>query len=97
MRICEKKSKYIKGTNCRETLRSTVELRSDETVRDIAMKQLDQRIIGVISRELLAADTRFHRTCYRNYTRPRMPEHTETSYMDKLKIGYENMNTLHER
>ena len=76
MHFCEKKSKYIKGTNCRETWRPTVELRSEESVRDIAMKQLDQRIIGVISRELLAAETHFRRTCYRNYTRPRMPEHT---------------------
>jgi len=46
----------VKGTRTRDPLRVAVELRADQTVRDVAMKRLDERILSVTSRDIVAAE-----------------------------------------
>ena len=63
-RLC----KYIKGTHTREKLTQCVELRADATLRDIATKRQDQRILAILTRDIVAAEAWYHRSCYRLYT-----------------------------
>jgi len=44
------------------------DLRSDTTVRKAATDRNDARMIAVVSRELVAAEGHYHRSCYRQYT-----------------------------
>ena len=67
--FCDQNSKYMKGTQTREPLTQTVDLRADETIRNIAIKKNDQKILAIESRELVAAEAHFHRSCYKNYTK----------------------------
>lgn len=64
--FCER-SKYLKGTQTREGLIKYVDLRSDEAIRRAALEKNDTRMIGVVSRELVAAEAPYHRSCYKNY------------------------------
>lgn len=67
--FCDKESKYMKG-NVREKLIQCSDLRSDETIRKTATSKSDTKILAIVSRELVAAEAFYHRSCYRNYTRP---------------------------
>lgn len=67
--FCEKKEKYVKGSKSRESLVQAQQLRVDESVRRVAEIQEDKRILALLSRELVAAEAHWHRSCYRNYTR----------------------------
>lgn len=64
-------SKYKKGSKTRELLYKSVEFRSDATVRQIAEQRMDTKIIAITSRELVAAEAHYHKSCYRDYTRTR--------------------------
>ncbi|XP_078679472.1 uncharacterized protein LOC144915103 [Branchiostoma floridae x Branchiostoma belcheri] len=68
--FCEKSSKYVKGTNSRETLVQCCDMRADTSIRKIATEKNDSRILAIVSRELVAAEAFYHRTCYKSYTRP---------------------------
>lgn len=61
------RSKYIKGTNTREKLTQCAQLRADNTLRDIATKRQDEHILAVTSRNIVAAEAWYHRSCYRSY------------------------------
>ena len=67
--FCEKSSKYMKGQNSREPLIQCSELRADDRIRKAAATKLDQRMLAITSRELVAAEGHYHRSCYRAYTR----------------------------
>ena len=67
--FCEKKSKYLKGTRNREPLVQCRDLRVDHSIRKSAMKKKDSRILAIASREIVAAEACYHRTCYKSYTR----------------------------
>ena len=69
MYFLSEESKYLPGSNTRDTLQQARELRSDEKVRNVAQAKLDQRILAITSRELVAIEAHYHRSCYRNYTR----------------------------
>ena len=69
--FCKRKSKYIKGTNRREPLTQAVETRADCTLREIAQQRLDTDILAITSRDIIAAEAQYHKTCYRDYTRKR--------------------------
>lgn len=73
----KKTNKYLKGRNTREALVQSVELRSDKTVREIAIERCDERIIAITSRDIVAAEEHYHKTCYRQYTKK--TKFTETS------------------
>ncbi|MES9883965.1 MAG: hypothetical protein ABW185_24210, partial [Sedimenticola sp.] len=54
-----------------------MDLRADKTLRELAIQRLDERIISVTSRDIVAAEAHFHRSCYRAYTRPQPEVHTQ--------------------
>ena len=45
-------------------------MRADSSIRKIATQKNDSKILALVSRELVAAEACYHRTCYRSYTRP---------------------------
>ena len=46
-------------------------MRTDSSIRKIATQKNDtSKILALVSRELVAAEVCYHRTCYRSYTRP---------------------------
>ena len=67
--FCEKKSKYLKGTRNREPLLPCRDLLADHSIRKSAMEKKDSRILAIASREIVAAEACYHRTCYKGYTR----------------------------
>ena len=66
--LCEK-AKYLKGTKTREALIQSVDLRADSTIRRAAVGKNDPRILAIVTRELVAAEACYHKSCYRDYTR----------------------------
>ena len=66
--FCEK-AKYLKGTKTREALIQCVDLRADSTIRRAAVGKNDPRILAIVTRELVAAEACYHKSCYRDYTR----------------------------
>ena len=61
--FCDKKTKYITGSKTREPLMQSLELRSDDKVRQAAIRQFDNKILAITSRELVAAEAHYHKTC----------------------------------
>ena len=66
--FCQKE-KYMKGSHSREELTQCVELRSDDAVRKAAVEKEDTRILAIVSRDIVAAEGHYHRSCYRLYTK----------------------------
>ena len=66
--FCEKKDKYKKGSRTRESLTQARQLRTDTSVRNAAELKMDSRVLALLSRELIAAEAHYHRSCYRQYT-----------------------------
>ena len=66
--FCEK-AKYLKGTKTREALIQCVDLRVDNTIRRAAVGRNDPRILAIVTRELVAAEACYHKSCYPDYTR----------------------------
>lgn len=67
--FCVKSSKYQKGQNTRESLIQCSELCADDRIRKAAGIKLDQRMLAITSRELVATEGHYQRSCYRAYTR----------------------------
>ncbi len=44
------------------------ELRADAKVRDAATKKLDSKILAIVTRDIVAAEAHYQRSCYRQYT-----------------------------
>ena len=61
--FCEK-AKYLKGTKTREALIQCVDLRADSTIRRAAEGKNDPRILAIVTRELVAAEACYHKSCY---------------------------------
>ena len=66
--FCEK-AKYLKGAKTREALIQCVDLGVDNTIRRAAVGRNDPRILAIVTRELVAAEACYHKSCYRDYTR----------------------------
>ena len=64
--FCEN-DKYNRNSCTREE--QCVDMRADETTRKAAVGKYDNRILAVVSRELVVAGARYHKSCYRNCTR----------------------------
>ena len=86
--FCDKKTKYITGSKTREPLMQSLELRSDDKVRQAAIRQFDNKILAITSRELVAAEAHYHKTCYRNYTRDEKPK-AVTATMANEDVAYQ--------
>lgn len=67
--FCDKCSKYLKGQRTKESLLKCIELRADDTIRRAAVRKGDNRMLAIVSRELVAAEGHYHRSCYRVYTK----------------------------
>ena len=81
--FCQKDIKYCKGQRTREPLVQCRELRADRKVREAATKKEDTEILAVLSRDIVAAEGQYHRSCYRAYTREvNVSDSTSTSGND---------------
>ncbi len=67
--FCDKCSKYLKGQRTKESLTKCRELRADDTIRRAAVGKGDNRMLAIVSRELVAAEGHYHRSCYRVHTK----------------------------
>ena len=85
--FCNKSSKYLKGQNTREPLIQCFELRADDSIRKAATRKLDERMLSILSIELVAAEGLYHRTCYRLYTRVESADSSSVS-MTKEQSEY---------
>ena len=102
--FCGKTSKYVKGTKTREVLHQSRELRSDEKVRRAAMNKMNDKILAITSRELVAAEAHYHNSCYRNFTRgekseaatPSVENNEQQLYQQAVQNAY-NMLFQHVR
>lgn len=90
--FCNKESKYAKG-NMRENLIQCSDLRSDETIRRIATEKNDTKILAIVTRELIAAEACYHRSCYRNYTRPMKSTSTINDCSESEGIEYNRIES----
>ena len=57
------------SSRTREELIQCVDMRADETIRKVAVRKNDHRMLAVVFRELVACKTCYHKPCYGNYTR----------------------------
>ena len=67
--FCEKNTKYSKNKRTREPLIQCTDIRADFSIRDAATRKMDSRLLAIVSRELVAAEAHYHRSCYRSYTK----------------------------
>lgn len=58
--FCER-PKYVNRTL--EKLVKATQLRVDQTLRQIATERCDERILAITSRDIVAAEAHYHRTC----------------------------------
>ena len=92
--FCEKKSKYLKGTRNREPLVQCRDLRADHSIRKSAMEKKDSRILAIASREIVAAEACYHRTCYKGYTRAEAsPSVASNGCGESLEDEYANLES----
>lgn len=54
-----------------------------EKLRQIAVAKCDKKILAITSRDIVAAEARYHRSCYRDYTRPQQKSHDKESVSSK--------------
>ena len=79
-----------------KNLLSALDMRATETIRKAAVGKNDHRILAVVSRELVAAEACYHKSCYRNYTRtiPFSVDKKEDEYIENSRAelqGYEKL------
>ena len=65
--FCQKVTKYLTGQRTKKLATQCIELRADARIRDVAVKKMDDRILALISRNLVAAEGHYHMSCYRSY------------------------------
>ena len=75
-------------------------MHADETIRKAAAGKCDNRILAVISRELVVAEALYHKSCYRNQCTRNIPvtgdkkEDSEyTEYFQAELQGYDYIRT----
>lgn len=86
--FCDKVVKYVNRQ--REFPIQATQLRSDLKLRDIATRKCDQKILKVTSRDIIAAEAHYHKTCYRNYTRPRESQENTSQDQEESSTLVEN-------
>ena len=67
--FCQKTTAYKKVARTRDPLTQCVDLRADASIRKAAIAAGDGRIIGLASRDFVAAEAWYHSQCHRDYTR----------------------------
>ena len=66
--FCDKKVRYIKA-NKKEIAQPCSTKNAEENIKKWATLKNDTKILALASRELLAGEARYHRTCQKDYTR----------------------------
>ena len=54
----------------RVPLNDCCELRADETLRNVAQRKADTKILALCSDDIIGLEAKYHKPCYRDYTRP---------------------------
>ena len=72
------------GIKTRENMIRCAELRVDVRMRHILTVKHDSKILSITSDELVAKDTKYHFSCYKDYTRP---EKQLAGNNDPIKAG----------
>ena len=91
------KDKYTRNSRTREE--QCVDMHADETIRKAAAGKYDNRILAVVSRELVVAEARYHKSCYRNCTRnipvsgDKKKDSEYTEYFRAALQGYDYIRT----
>ncbi len=65
--LCPNKAKYLKNTRTREPLVKCTTLAADTKLRNAASRKMDEKVLALLSRDIVAAEAHYHRTCYRLY------------------------------
>ena len=65
--FCQKTTAYKKVARTRDPLTQCVDLRADASIRKAAIIAGDGGIIGLASRDFVAAKAYYHSQCYRDY------------------------------
>ena len=95
--FCERKTKYVKGMHSRESLIQAVDLRADQTIRDIAINTANERLLAITSRDIVAAEAHYHRSCYKLFTRKadsKCDDKTENNLVkESFNLLYEYIRT----
>lgn len=91
----------MKGQKTRENLVQCVELCADYTICNAAVKKHDQRILALLSRDLVAAEGHYHTSCYKLYTKgessssfgvgEKQEESEDAEYQEAEKQAYEEL------
>ena len=85
-----KKTRYRKWSRSKENLTKSVDLRADNTLRQIAIEKQDTDIMAVTSRDIVAAEAHYHRSCYKEYTRKTDRKHHQVPDNDNTIEDTEN-------
>ena len=64
-----RKNKYLKGKRTRDELILCSTLAADAQLRNAATKKVHKSILVFLSRDIVAAEGHYHRSCYRAYSR----------------------------
>ena len=63
------KGEFQKGSKSHEKLPQVVQLRAYQTLCKSVIRKRDEKILAVTRRDIVAAEARYHISCYTNYTR----------------------------
>ena len=84
--ICDKKLKYVKRKP--ESLRKCEMKKTQSTLKAYAAEKKDIRMLSMISpRDLIAAEAKYHPSCYQEYMRPKR----KSKQMDDVKVAYKRV------
>ena len=88
------KDKYIRTSSSREPLVKATQLRVDKTLREKDLAKCDDKILAAITRDILAAEAHYHRSCCRDYTRPEKIRASASSDQEKDDAGERAISDL---
>ena len=86
--FCGKKDKYKRGSKSRENLTQARQFRTDVTVRNAAEIKNGTKVLAILSRELVAAEAHYHRTCYRQYININNPTTEPAEGEEMVDLAY---------
>ena len=78
----------MKGTRTREPLVQCVELQADARIREVAIKRNDAKVLALTSRDLVAAEAWYHKSCYRLYTSVKGSDENNSTFLQDSNYKY---------
>ena len=76
--FCKRSSKYLKGTNTRGPLIQCVELQADGKICRTATRKLNESILDLLCRDIVAAEGHYHKSCQELFTKDDFPAATSS-------------------